>query len=71
MYLSKSVPTGNLQQIRVIDLRSDTLTQPDVPMRKAMFEAEVGDDGYGEDPTVNRKYKYIIIVNIEINVLNN
>jgi len=39
---------------RVIDLRSDTLTQPTPEMRKAMAEAEVGDDVYGEDPTVNR-----------------
>lgn len=34
---------------------SDTATKPDIHMRQAMFEAEVGDDGYGEDPTVNRK----------------
>ena len=38
----------------VIDLRSDTLTQPTAEMRKAMAEAEVGDDVYREDPTVNR-----------------
>ena len=37
-----------------IDLRSDTVTRPTAAMRKAMFEAEVGDDVYGEDPTVNR-----------------
>ncbi len=36
-----------------IDLRSDTVTQPTSAMRKAMVEAEVGDDVYGEDPTVN------------------
>jgi threonine aldolase len=36
------------------DLRSDTLTQPTTAMRKAMAEAEVGDDVYGEDPTVRR-----------------
>ncbi|MBN2431202.1 MAG: aminotransferase class I/II-fold pyridoxal phosphate-dependent enzyme [Acidobacteria bacterium] len=36
-----------------IDLRSDTLTQPSPDMRKAMLEAELGDDVYGEDPTVN------------------
>ena len=35
-----------------IDLRSDTVTRPDAAMRKAMAEAEVGDDVYGEDPTV-------------------
>jgi threonine aldolase len=38
----------------VIDLRSDTVTRPTAKMRKAMAEAEVGDDVYGEDPTVNR-----------------
>ena len=36
-----------------IDLRSDTVTRPDAEMRRAMAEAEVGDDVYGEDPTVN------------------
>src|SRR4030042_5898415 len=40
--------------MKVIDLRSDTVTHPTAEMRKAMFEAEVGDDVYGEDPTVNR-----------------
>ena len=37
-----------------IDLRSDTITRPTKGMRRAMAEAEVGDDVYGEDPTVNR-----------------
>ncbi|MGA8221338.1 MAG: GntG family PLP-dependent aldolase [Candidatus Acidiferrales bacterium] len=37
-----------------IDLRSDTVTRPTPAMRRAMAEAEVGDDVYGEDPTVNR-----------------
>ena len=36
-----------------VDLRSDTVTRPTPEMRKAMAEAEVGDDGYGDDPTVN------------------
>lgn len=40
--------------MRYIDLRSDTVTQPTAAMRKAMAEAEVGDDVYGDDPTVNR-----------------
>src|SRR5437763_1400245 len=39
---------------RFVDLRSDTVTQPTPEMRRAMAEAEVGDDVYGEDPTVNR-----------------
>jgi len=37
-----------------IDLRSDTVTRPSDGMRQAMYEAEVGDDVYGEDPSVNR-----------------
>jgi threonine aldolase len=44
---SDSTPPG------VIDLRSDTVTRPTAAMREAMFTAEVGDDVYGEDPTVN------------------
>ncbi len=38
----------------MIDLRSDTITKPTEEMRRAMYEAELGDDVYGEDPTVNR-----------------
>ncbi|MEQ1681225.1 MAG: low-specificity L-threonine aldolase [Nitrospira sp.] len=38
----------------MIDLRSDTVTKPTDEMRKAMARAEVGDDVYGEDPTINR-----------------
>jgi threonine aldolase len=37
-----------------IDLRSDTVTKPSAAMRRAMADAEVGDDWYGDDPTVNR-----------------
>lgn len=37
-----------------IDLRSDTVTKPTAEMRKAMYDAEVGDDVFGDDPTVNR-----------------
>jgi threonine aldolase len=40
--------------MRIIDLRSDTVTKPTEAMREAMAKAEVGDDVYGEDPTVNR-----------------
>ncbi len=39
---------------KIIDLRSDTVTKPTPEMREAMANAEVGDDVYGEDPTVNR-----------------
>src|SRR5574341_1576818 len=38
----------------LVDLRSDTVTRPSPGMRKAMSEAEVGDDVFGDDPTVNR-----------------
>jgi len=42
------------REMKIIDLRSDTITHPTPEMRKAIFEAKVGDDVYGEDPTVNR-----------------
>ena len=53
-------PTKSLRNLSphdhqpTIDLRSDTVTKPTLAMRQAMFDAEVGDDVYGEDPTVNR-----------------
>ena len=37
-----------------VDLRSDTVTHPSPEMRRAMYEAELGDDVYGDDPTVNK-----------------
>src|SRR5574338_280733 len=40
--------------MKLIDLRSDTVTRPTPAMREAMARAEVGDDVYGEDATVNR-----------------
>ena len=43
-----------LRAVTPIDLRSDTVTRPGAAMREAMARAEVGDDVYGEDPTVNR-----------------
>src|ERR671939_479445 len=39
---------------KLVDLRSDTVTRPSAAMRRAMAEAEVGDDVYLEDPTINR-----------------
>lgn len=42
----------------MIDLRSDTVTKPSTAMRKAMYEAEVGDDVFKEDPTVNKLEEY-------------
>lgn len=43
---------------KIIDLRSDTVTKPSEGMRKAMYNAEVGDDVYQEDPSVNKLQKY-------------
>jgi threonine aldolase len=40
--------------MRIVDLRSDTLTRPTTAMRAAMAAAEVGDHVFGEDPTVQR-----------------
>jgi threonine aldolase len=44
--------------MELIDLRSDTVTKPSEAMRKAMYDAEVGDDVFKEDPTVNELEKY-------------
>jgi len=44
--------------MRKYDFRSDTVTKPTPAMRRAMFEAEVGDDVYGDDPTVNELQAY-------------
>lgn len=49
--------TGGKALEGVVDLRSDTVTRPTAEMRQAMAEAVVGDDVYGEDPTVNRLEK--------------
>ena len=59
MYTSapEAVPTVSKQAAATIDLRSDTVTKPSPEMRRAMFEAEVGDDVYAEDPTINRLEK--------------
>ncbi|MEA2716401.1 MAG: threonine aldolase [Actinomycetota bacterium] len=46
-------PTGPSSDAGTVDLRSDTVTRPTAEMRLAMAEADVGDDVYGEDPTVN------------------
>ena len=56
MYTSAADSEATVRQhsSEVIELRSDTFTKPSPEMRRAMFEAEVGDDVYGEDPTINR-----------------
>ncbi len=46
--------TNPQKRVAAIDLRSDTVTKPTPEMRRAMADAEVGDDVYGEDPTINR-----------------
>ncbi|WP_337872783.1 beta-eliminating lyase-related protein, partial [Ignavibacterium sp.] len=42
----------------MIDIRSDTVTRPSQEMRRVMYEAEVGDDVFKEDPTVNKLEEY-------------
>ena len=51
---SKDAVVQDSRRKIAIDLRSDTVTRPTPEMRRAMAEAEVGDDVYGEDPSVNR-----------------
>src|ERR1700745_4266999 len=51
---TQSEAVETTQSFPGVDLRSDTVTKPTPEMRRAMFEAEVGDDVYGEDPTINR-----------------
>ena len=53
--LVRSAPRARLYSppVTALDLRSDTVTKPTAEMRRAMAEAEVGDDVFGEDPTVN------------------
>ena len=48
--------TETITDIQMIDLRSDTITRPTRGMREAMANADVGDDVYGEDPTVNGEF---------------
>lgn len=54
MSSSYEARVGALARGEKIDLRSDTVTHPSPAMREAMYRAEVGDDVYGEDPTVNQ-----------------
>ena len=56
LYAAEAAPAPRatpLESVGTIDLRSDTVTRPTAQMRAAMAEAEVGDDVYGEDPTIN------------------
>ncbi|XP_030629874.1 threonine aldolase 1 [Chanos chanos] len=54
---AKSADCRSPAAVRTIDLRSDTVTKPGPVMRRAMAEAEVGDDVFGEDPSVNELQK--------------
>lgn len=56
---------GASSPVRTVDLRSDTITKPGAAMREAMAEAEVGDDVFGEDPSVNGWGK-VTFVNINL-----
>lgn len=51
-YESVFVEQNGVEKVRIVDLRSDTLSKPTPEMREAIATAEVGDDVYGEDPTV-------------------
>src|SRR5215210_6085300 len=53
------VQTGEHKEEKLIDLRSDTVTRPTEGMRRAMAGAALGDDVFGEDPTVNRLEEYV------------
>lgn len=53
MYSTNNGTTEASSPVRIVDFRSDTVSVPTANMRKAIYEAVVGDDVYGEDPTVN------------------
>jgi threonine aldolase len=53
MYADTARATASTPPNALVDLRSDTVTRPDAAMRQAMAKANVGDDVYGDDPTVN------------------
>ena len=56
---AKGVKAQDGAEVHIVDLRSDTMTKPTIAMRKAMAEAEVGDDVFGEDPTINALQKRV------------
>jgi len=60
--LPKSGPLPILGAMKNIDLRSDTVTKPSPEMRRAMAEAEVGDDVLGDDPTVRELEQYVAVL---------
>ena len=52
--MTKNKGLGTMTSDKLIDFRSDTVTRPSPAMRQAMAKAEVGDDVFGDDPTVLR-----------------
>ena len=55
--MSYDLNRESINKNHIIDLRSDTVTKPSKKMRSVMYEAEVGDDVYGEDPSINKLEK--------------
>lgn len=60
--VTHSVVPSTLSSFLTVDLRSDTVTKPGAAMRQAMAEAEVGDDVFGEDPTVNELQRQMAVL---------
>lgn len=56
------MPSRGASKAGVVDLRSDTVTSPCKRLRQAMAWAEVGDDVYGEDPTVEKLEGYVAML---------
>lgn len=59
---SSSKATWGSRAVHTVDLRSDTVTEPGEAMRRAMAQARVGDDVFGEDPTVNGQGILLLLV---------
>lgn len=58
---SSSKATWGSRAVHTVDLRSDTVTEPGEGMRRAMAQARVGDDVFGEDPTVNGQGIFLLL----------
>ena len=68
MYSSGKKLEGGGEDVLVVDLRSDTVTQPGKEMREAMAGAEVGDDIFRDDPTVLMLEKRVLKLELNLNV---
>lgn len=62
LYLPKTSTLATKATGHIVDLRSDTMTQPCKRLRAAMSVAEVGDDVFGEDPTVSKLEEYVAML---------